>query len=87
MSVPAGQCIPLLGPFDSRQEPGKRPRLYPLHLMGQGDWFAVDDDSGRAALNIRAAVVNFRRKHPERRFSVQRCLELGDAAIVCYRVA
>jgi len=87
MTVPAGRCLQLLSPFDPRQELGKRPRVYPLHLLEPTDWFAVEDESGRSAVNIRAAVVNFRRKHPERRFSVRRCSKLGAASVICCRVA
>ena len=87
MSLPAGRRLSLLDPFDPRQELGKRPRIYPLHLMDQGDWFAVDDCSPQRAVAIRAAVVNFRRAHRDRRFAVRYVDELGPATVVCARVA
>lgn len=87
MPLPSGRRLSLLDPFDPRQEPGRRPRLYPFHLMDQGDWFAIDNCPPQRAVAIRAAVVNFRRAHRDRRFAVRYVDELGPATVVCARVA
>jgi hypothetical protein len=87
MPLPSGRRLSLLDPFDPRQEPGKAPRVYPLHLMDQGDWFAVDNCMPKRAAAIRSAVVNFRRSCPDRRFAVRYLHELGPATVVCARVA
>lgn len=87
MSIPSGVRHQLLSPFDPRQEPGRHPRVYPLHLMELGDWFAVDDCTPHRVRSIRSAVVAFRRIHCCRRFAVRRAPDLGASTWVCARIA
>jgi hypothetical protein len=87
MPLPTGQRFELLSPFDPRQEPGRPPRLYPLHLLEPGDWFAVENCTPQQAASIRSSVVNFRRNiYRDRRFTVRFTPEAGHGAVVCARI-
>ena len=86
MALPTGTRFELLSPFDPRQQPGRPPRIYPLHLMEPGDWFAVDLCPPQRAAAIRASIVNFRKTYPTTRFSVRYMTELGSATVVCARI-
>jgi hypothetical protein len=78
----------LLTPYDPRQQPGRPPRIYPLHLMAPGDWFAIDNCSPHRAASIRSAVTNFRKQgHSDQRFAVRYEDSLGPATVVCARIA
>ncbi len=87
MALPPGKRHELLSPFDPSQQHRGPARVYPLHLMELGDWFAIDLCPPQKAAAIRAAVVYFRRKHPDARFRVRYVNELGPATIVCARIA
>ncbi len=87
MALPPGKRFDLLSPFDPRQEPGRPPRLYPLHLLEPGDWFAVEMCTPQRAAAIRAAVVNFRKAiYRDRRFAVRYTPEAGHGAVACVRI-
>lgn len=87
MTIPPGKRFDLLSPFDARQEPGRPPRVYPLHLMECGDWFALDLCTPQKAAAIRAAVVNYRKRFPLSRFTVRYSYDLGPATVICARIA
>lgn len=87
MALPSGNRFELLSPFDPRQQTGGPARVYPLHLMEPGDWFSLDQCPPQKTAAIRAAVVYFRRKHPDARFTVRYCPELGPATVICSRIA
>ena len=86
VSLPPGKKHELLTPWDSRQPKGGT-AVYPLAFMEVGDYFVWPVCGPNRADSIRAAVVYYRRKHPERRFAVKRVEQILPGAVVCARVS
>lgn len=78
--------LDLLAPDDPRQEPGKAPRLYPIHLMKVGDYFDVSEGS---VANVRNAIWRFTNipTNEEKRFAVRRHPGIDADMRRCVRLA
>lgn len=89
--LPPGRRFELLSPFAPEALGGRgAPRKYPFHLMGVGDYFAIDFCTPQQSNSIRTCLQNFKRTNPTHqhwRFRVVSCPEAGKfATTVCVRV-